>query len=87
MLELLDGLIPTLQLHQNDSQASVDKTVSRINPSSLASYRRTFTPSGAKDDPTDAAYVLDLLLRHPDQFRPLEPQSVEMRALMTLVDQ
>jgi transposase len=58
-----------------------------INPSSLVSYRRTFTPSGAKDDPTDAEYVLDLLLRHPDQFRPLEPQSVEMRALMTLVEQ
>jgi transposase len=58
-----------------------------INPSSLVSYRRTFTPSGAKDDPTDAEYVLDLLLRHPDQFRALEPQSVEMRALMTLVEQ
>jgi len=58
-----------------------------INPSSLASYRRTFTPSGAKDDPTDAAYIMDLLLRHPDQFRPLAPQSAEMRALMTLVEQ
>ena len=58
-----------------------------INPSSLVAYRRTFTPSGAKDDPTDAAYVLDLLLRHPDQFQPLKPQSVEMRALMTLVEQ
>jgi transposase len=58
-----------------------------INPSSLVSYRRTFTPSGAKDDPTDAEYVLNLLLRHPDRFRPLEPQSIEMRALMTLVEQ
>ena len=47
-----------------------------INPSSLVSYRRTFTPSGAKDDPTDAAYILDLLLRNPDQFQPLKPQSV-----------
>ena len=58
-----------------------------INPSSLASYRKTFTPSGAKDDPTDAAYIMDLLLCHPDKFRPLQPQSVEMRALMTLVEQ
>lgn len=58
-----------------------------INPSSLVSYRRTFTPSGAKDDPTDAEYVLDLLLRHPDQFHPLAPQSVGMRALMTLTEQ
>jgi hypothetical protein len=58
-----------------------------VNPSSLVSYRRTFTPSGAKDDPTDAAYLLNLLLRHPDQFHPLKPQSVEMRALMTLTEQ
>jgi transposase len=58
-----------------------------VNPSSLVSYRRTFTPSGAKDDPTDAAYILNLLLRHPDEFHPLQPQSVEMRALMTLTEQ
>jgi len=58
-----------------------------VNPSSLVSYRRTFTPSGAKDDPTDAAYILNLLLRHPDEFHPLKPQSVEMRALMTLTEQ
>ena len=58
-----------------------------INPSSLASYRKTFTPSGAKDDPTDAAYIMDLLLCHPDRFRALQPQSVEMRILMTLVEQ
>jgi hypothetical protein len=25
-----------------------------INPSTLASYRQAFSPSGAKDDPTDA---------------------------------
>jgi transposase len=58
-----------------------------VNPSSLVSYRRVFTPSGAKDDPTDAAYILNLLLRHPDEFHPLKPQSVEMRALMTLTEQ
>jgi len=58
-----------------------------VNPSSLAWYRRTFTPSGAKDDPSDAEFVLDLLLCHPDRFQALEPQSVEMRALMTLVEQ
>ena len=51
-----------------------------VNPSSLASYRKVFTPSGAKDDPTDAAFILNLLLRHPEEFHPLKPQSVEMRA-------
>ncbi len=58
-----------------------------VNPSTLASYRETFTPSGAKDDPTDAEYVLDLMVRHADCFEPLQPQSVEMRTLVSLVEQ
>ncbi len=33
-----------------------------INPKSLARYRETFSSSGAKDDPTDAALLLDLLV-------------------------
>ena len=37
-------------------------------PSTLASYRETFTPSGAKDDPSDAEYVLDLIIRHAGLF-------------------
>ncbi len=58
-----------------------------INPTTLASYRKTFNPSGAKDDPTDAELALDLLLCHPEHFQALNPQSVEMRTLMTLVEQ
>jgi transposase len=58
-----------------------------INPTTLAKYRQTFNPSGAKDDPTDAELVLDLLFNHPNHFKPLNPQSVEMRTLMTLVEQ
>jgi transposase len=58
-----------------------------VNPSTLAKYREAFTPSRAKDDPTDAELALDLLLRHPDRFKPLAPQSVEMRTLITLVEQ
>jgi len=58
-----------------------------INPSTLAKYREAFAPSRAKDDPTDAELALDLLLRHPDRFQPLVPQSVELRALATLVEQ
>ncbi len=58
-----------------------------IDPTKLAGYRKTFTPSGAKDDPTDAQLALDLLLRHPEHFQALNPQSVEMRTLMTLVEQ
>ncbi len=58
-----------------------------IDPSSLAHYRQTFTHSGAKDDPTDAEFALKLLLTHPEHFKALNPQSVEMRTLMTLVEQ
>ncbi len=58
-----------------------------IDPSTLARHRKTFTPSGAKDDPTDAELILDLLFKHTEHFRPLNPQSVEMRTLMTLVEQ
>ena len=57
-----------------------------IHPSTLAKYRETFQPSRAKDDPTDAELAVDLLLRHPERFKPLRPQSPEMRALATLVE-
>lgn len=58
-----------------------------VNPSTLAKYREAFTPSRAKDDPTDAALAVDLILRHPERFKPLRPQSSQMRALATLVEQ
>lgn len=58
-----------------------------INPATLAKYREAFTPSRAKDDPTDAELAVDLILRHPERFTPLQPQSVEMRTLTSLVEQ
>jgi transposase len=56
-----------------------------INPLTLARYREAFTPSRAKDDPTDAELQLELLLTHPDKLQPLTPQSPAMRALAQLV--
>ena len=58
-----------------------------VNPTTLAKYREAFTPSRAKDDPTDAELALDLILRHPERFAPLQPQSVEIRTLTSLVEQ
>ncbi len=58
-----------------------------VNPTTLAKYREAFTPSRAKDDPTDAELAMDLILRHPEHFTPLQPQSVEMRTLTSLVEQ
>jgi hypothetical protein len=42
-----------------------------INPGTLAKYRAAFTPSRAKDDPTDAELQLELLLKHRDKTRPV----------------
>ena len=58
-----------------------------VNPGSLAKYRETFQPSRAKDDPTDAELALDMLQRHPEHFKVLKPQGVEIRTLTILVEQ
>jgi transposase len=57
-----------------------------LNPLTLARYREAFTPSRAKDDPTDAELQLELLLTHRDKLQPLHPQSPAMRALEQLVE-
>lgn len=57
-----------------------------VNPSMLAKYREAFKPSRAKDDPTDAEFAVDLLLRHRERFKLLQPQSIEMRSLVHLVE-
>jgi len=57
-----------------------------VNPSTLAKYRRAFVPSGAKDDPTDAALALELLRRHPEKLARLRRESDDMRALRRLVE-
>jgi transposase len=56
-----------------------------VNPLTLARYREAFTPSHAKDDPSDAELQLELLLTHRDKLKPLTPQSPDMRALEQLV--
>ena len=58
-----------------------------VNPLMLARYREAFQPSRAKDDPTDAELAVDLLMRHPERFKALQPQSAEMRTLVSLVEQ
>src|SRR5215813_11043095 len=57
-----------------------------LNPLTLARYREAFTPSRAKDDPTDAELQLELLLIHRDKLQPLHPHSPTMRALAQLVE-
>ncbi len=57
-----------------------------VNPLTVARYREAFTPSRAKDDPTDAELQVEMLLKHRDTLTPLTPQSPAMRALAPLVE-
>lgn len=57
-----------------------------VHPTSLARYREAFYPSGAKDDPSDAGLLLDLLWRHRERLRRWDPDTVETRTLQFLVE-
>ena len=57
-----------------------------VQPTTVANYRKAFAPSGAKDDPTDAEVILELLVRHRDKLKPLALESADMRALRRLVE-
>lgn len=43
-----------------------------VQPWTVASYRGAFKPSRAKDDPTDAEFALEVLIRHRDKLKRLE---------------
>ena len=55
-----------------------------INPTTLAKYREAFSPSGAKDDPTDGQLLLELLLKHREKFKVWKPDDVDTRTLAML---
>jgi transposase len=57
-----------------------------IHPATLANYRKGFRPSGAKSDPSDAGLLLDLLVRHREKLRRLEPDTSETRTLQFMVE-
>ena len=58
-----------------------------IHPSTLANYRKSFRPSGAKDDPNDAGLLLDILGHHRDKLRRLDPDTPETRTLQFMVEE
>jgi transposase len=61
-------------------------TLYPINPRSAARYREAFHPSLSKDDPTDAASLLDLLRKHRDELRPFVPDDASTRLLRLLTE-
>jgi transposase len=57
-----------------------------VNPQSLASYRKAFYTSGAKDDPDDALLLMEMVRKHPDRFRAWKAEDEETRTLRLLVE-
>lgn len=57
-----------------------------VNPTTLAKYREAFSPSRAKDDPTDAQYLVELLIQHPDRLKAWLPDDEKTRTLQLLVE-
>lgn len=52
-----------------------------VNPLMLAKFRSAFTPSGAKDDPTDADLILDIMMTHGDKIDPWMPDDPATREI------
>jgi transposase len=56
-----------------------------IHPTMVAKYRQAFKSSGSKNDPLDTDQILELLTKHRDRLKPLQPDTVETRLLGRLV--
>jgi transposase len=57
-----------------------------VNPTTLAKYREAFSPSRAKDDPSDAKYLCELVRCHRDRLKPLKAEDEQTRKLGFLVE-
>jgi transposase len=57
-----------------------------VNPKTLARFREAFSPSGAKDDATDAEYLVELLIHHRERLKAWMPESERTRTLQLLVE-
>ena len=57
-----------------------------INPSTVAKYRKAFTHSGAKNDPSDAFIQTEILEKHMDKLEALRPEPAQVRALAQLLE-
>jgi transposase len=79
-----------LEAHRGALTAALLKyeflTIFPLPPKQLAKYREAMTSSGAKDDPTDAALLLDYLRRHGERLTAWKPGDPKTRELALLVE-
>jgi transposase len=57
-----------------------------VNPVTVAKMREAFYPSGAKDDPSDADLLLDILLSHRHHLRVWTPDDALTRSIQMLTE-
>jgi transposase len=57
-----------------------------VNPVTVAKMREAFYPSGAKDDPSDADLLLDILISHRHHLRVWTPDDVLTRSIQLLTE-
>ena len=57
-----------------------------VKPLTMKDYRKAFSPSGAKDDPTDAALLLEFLTKHRESLTKLTPDTGQTRKLQLLCE-
>jgi transposase len=58
-----------------------------VAPQTSAQFRKTFYPSGAKDDPRDSDLLLDLLVQHRRRLRCWAPDTEQTRLVQNLVEE
>jgi len=61
-------------------------TLYPINPQTLSRFREAFTPSRAKSDPTDAEFLVELLIHHRERLKAWTPDDERTRTLQFLVE-
>ncbi len=61
-------------------------TLYPVNPQTLARFREAFTPSRAKSDPTDAEFLVELLIHHRERLKAWTPDDERTRTLQILVE-
>lgn len=57
-----------------------------LHPTTVAKFREAFKSSGAKSDPLDTDQILQILTKHLEWLKPLNPDTEETRLLARLVE-
>jgi transposase len=57
-----------------------------LHPTTVAKFREAFKSSGAKSDPLDTDQILEIVTKHLDRLKPLNPDTEETRLLGRLAE-